>query len=174
MASSDRSLRSYLGIDPGTSGALALLHGERLRIYDVPTLTIRKRGSVKTEIDAFGLLETINLIAAVTPGLTAIVEKVGGLPKQSAAGAFQFGRTVGLIEMACVAANVPVVYAAPGAWKAHARLIGKGATYQERKAASRALASEIWPGSAHFFSRVKDDGRADAALLARYGAQNGL
>jgi len=172
MASSDNLPRSYLGIDPGTSGALALLHGESLKIYDVPTLTLRKRGSIKTEIDTFQLLETVNLLASITPRLTAIVEKVGGLPKQS--GAFQFGRTVGLIEMACAAANVPVVYAAPGAWKAHARLIGKGATYRERKAASRALASEIWPGSAHLFSRVKDDGRAECALLARYGAQNGL
>ena len=35
---------------------------------------------------------------------------------------------------------------------------------------SRALASNLFPQSAYLFKRVKDDGRAEAALIAYYGA----
>jgi len=38
------------------------------------------------------------------------------------------------------------------------------------KEKSRALAIQFWPGCG-FFSRKKDHGRAEAALIARYGAE---
>ena len=38
------------------------------------------------------------------------------------------------------------------------------------KAASRGMATELFPHIADQFRRVKDDGRAEAALIARYGA----
>jgi len=38
------------------------------------------------------------------------------------------------------------------------------------KEKSRALAIRLWPGCG-YFSRVKDHGRSEAALIARYGAE---
>jgi hypothetical protein len=38
------------------------------------------------------------------------------------------------------------------------------------KSASRGLAMELWPDAAPLFKRVKDDGRAEACLIARAGS----
>lgn len=50
----------------------------------------------------------------------------------------------------------------PGEWKRHHRLIGKD------KDAARALALDRWPGRGDLFTRKKDHGRADAALIAAW------
>ena len=42
------------------------------------------------------------------------------------------------------------------------------------KAASRGMATELFPDFADQFRRVKDDGRAEAALIARYGAYQNI
>ncbi len=48
-------------------------------------------------------------------------------------------------------------------------LIAKGETRRQVKDKSRALACRYWPDSAKLFSRAKDDGRAEAALIASIG-----
>jgi crossover junction endodeoxyribonuclease RuvC len=52
---------------------------------------------------------------------------------------------------------------APSRWKKHFRLSAD-------KDEARGLALRLWPNSEHF-SRKKDHGRAEAALIARYGAE---
>jgi crossover junction endodeoxyribonuclease RuvC len=37
------------------------------------------------------------------------------------------------------------------------------------KSTSRQRACELWPSESHRFARVKDDGRAESCLVARYG-----
>ena len=145
-----------------------------MSIHDVPSSKRKRRGKLETEIDTFALFETISLLADAYPSARVVIEKVGGSPRQ--AGQFAFGRAYGLLEMACVAAGFSdrMCFAPPQSWKADARLIRKGATYRERKEASRALAGELFPSHAKLFARVCDDGRAEAALIARYGARNGL
>jgi crossover junction endodeoxyribonuclease RuvC len=39
------------------------------------------------------------------------------------------------------------------------------------KTASRRLACQKWPAFSHLWARVKDDGRAEAALLAYFGSK---
>ena len=51
-------------------------------------------------------------------------------------------------------------------WKRHYGL-------NSEKERARALALRLWPTSEHF-GRKKDHGRAEAALLARYGAECAL
>jgi crossover junction endodeoxyribonuclease RuvC len=58
---------------------------------------------------------------------------------------------------------VPQVYVTPGKWK---RFYGLSA----EKEKSRELAIQTWPAS-DAFRRKKDHGRAEAALLALYGAK---
>ena len=50
----------------------------------------------------------------------------------------------------------------PQRWK-KALSLGQG------KDAARARASQLLPAHAHYWQRVKDDGRAEAALIAVYG-----
>lgn len=160
MASSPPNLSiSYIGIDPGTSGALALLTADSAAVFDMPVIVTKTAGKRRASIDQAGLLNLIRALASLGD-CVAVLEKVGGMPRQ--VGAFNFGRGFGHLEMAFVATGVPVEYFAPGDWKARARLIKKD------KSASRHLASELYPQLAPKFSRLSDDGRAEALLIAHF------
>ena len=63
------------------------------------------------------------------------------------------------------ALKVPMILVTPQKWKRHFRLIGSD------KEASRTMALRLFPACAEHFQRKKDHGRAEAALLARYGAE---
>ena len=66
------------------------------------------------------------------------------------------------------ALGLPLERVRPSAWKMAMGLRGKP------KAASRGMATELFPDFADQFRRVKDDGRAEAALIARYGAYQNI
>jgi crossover junction endodeoxyribonuclease RuvC len=66
--------------------------------------------------------------------------------------------------MAVASSFVPTEYVSPQKWKRHFGLTSD-------KDESRRAASRLLPKSAHLWARVKDDGRAEAALLAIYGAR---
>jgi crossover junction endodeoxyribonuclease RuvC len=93
----------------------------------------------------------------------AFDEGVGARPGEGAVGAFAFGRAKGVIEGVLAAAGVPVTFVSPPAWK---RAVGLTLASKD---AARAAAIRLWPGHAELFARVKDDGRAEAALIAAAG-----
>jgi len=57
-----------------------------------------------------------------------------------------------------------VQYVTPSKWKAHFGLT-------RDKGVSRGMAMQRFPEYAEKFKRVKDDGRAEAALIALYGQE---
>jgi crossover junction endodeoxyribonuclease RuvC len=67
--------------------------------------------------------------------------------------------------MALAAHQVPVQYVTPAKWKKYFGL-------SKNKGSSRGLAIQRFPQVSDKFSRVKDDGRAEAALIALYGKEN--
>lgn len=147
-----------LGIDPGVSGAIAFYfpdHPGAVAAEDVPT--------VDGEIDAATLARRIE---QMRPDL-AIVERVGAMPKQGVASTFKFGAAYGAVLGVIGALKVPSHLVAPTRWKKHFRL-------SSEKEEARALALRLWPARAELFERKKDHGRAEAALLARYGAEAAL
>ncbi len=77
---------------------------------------------------------------------------------------FNFGRGYGQIEGVLAALEIPVTLVTPQVWK-------RSLSVPADKSASRARAAQLWPGLAGTFSRVRDDGRAEAALIGLYGAQ---
>ena len=97
----------------------------------------------------------------------AVLEQVSAMPGQSAPATFRFGQGYGAIEMALAAHQIPVKYVTPSVWKKHFKL-------SKDKGASRGLATRHFPQHADAFARVKDDGRAEAALIALYGAETRL
>ena len=147
------------GVDPGLSGALAFYHSGSLRIVDMPTL---KAGTKRTidEIELARIIDSSGTIQA------AILEKVGTRPGEGAVGAFTFGHGLGLLRGILRAHIVPIIDVTPQKWQRDLG-IKSGAG----KDASRALAKERFQRDAVLFSRVKDDGRADAALIALWGAR---
>lgn len=149
-----------IGIDPGFSGAIAILDGAAIEIHDMPVFPAR---SGKTEINHHGLLD---LLRSVEPG-TVWLEKVSAMPGQGVSSMFRFGQGYGAIEMAVAASGHVLRYVTPQQWKKHFGLIGAA------KDASRAVACQRLPGAAHLFARKKDGGRADAALIGLYGIEKG-
>lgn len=153
-----------LGIDPGLSGALAFYNPETgfLSIADMPTI---KSGGAKgkNEIDRTALAR---LIDAEAKRVThCFLEKVGTRPGEGAAGAFSFGTGYGML-LGILAANfVPLSLVTPAVWKKAMGCTGD-------KEQSRARASDILPRHADKWPLKKHDGRAEAAVLAVYGARH--
>lgn len=150
-----------LAIDPGAKGALAFFRPEEgtLELIDTPTVEIKRGQKTKTEISPQMLAA---LIRARKPDI-AIIEIVGAMPGQGVSSMFQFGRGVGMLEGCLAALEIPVTYISPAGWQ-------KAVGARSGKDGNRQRAAEIFPAYAHMFSRVKDDGRADAALMAWWGA----
>lgn len=160
----------YLGIDPGLSGALAFYapRRNRLDVYDMPTETYHRNGKVKRRVDAVELGRIIGGHAA-TDNIYACVELVGAMPGQGVTSMFTFGRGVGVVDGVLGALEItPIVYVPPRTWMSAVGLPPKA-----DKSLHRKFAQKAFPGAAHLFGRVKDDGRADAALIAKYAATTG-
>jgi crossover junction endodeoxyribonuclease RuvC len=154
----------YIGIDPGNEGALALVSkdGDLHEIFDMPCIADGVKG--RKTINAV-LLATIIRRWAPTG---AYVELIGARPTDAKVAAFAFGRCRGAIEGVCGALNVPVVMLTVPSWR---RAVGlpAGAT----KDMARGEAIRRWPEMASYFARVKDDGRAESALIAVAGILRG-
>jgi crossover junction endodeoxyribonuclease RuvC len=149
-----------LGIDPGKRGALALLDvtAGALEVEDVPTLTIRG----KTVIDHYALARIVDAWSPRNP--VVFIEQVGSRPGEGHAGAFDFGRTCGLILGVCAASFLRIEFVTPATWKRSHKL-------GPDKDQARLRAATLFPRHSGLFARVKDDGRAESALIAAYGAQ---
>jgi crossover junction endodeoxyribonuclease RuvC len=61
------------------------------------------------------------------------------------------------------ALQIPTTIVTPQAWQ-------KACSVRGGKDGSRLRAAELFPNYANLFARKRDDGRADAALMAYYGA----
>ena len=81
-------------------------------------------------------------------------------------GAFSFGRCRGVIEGTLGALGVPVKMIAPAGWR---RAVGIPPSKDGAKDAAWSEAIRRWPGMAEKFVRKKDDGRAEAGLIAAAG-----
>jgi crossover junction endodeoxyribonuclease RuvC len=151
-----------LGVDIGNSGAVALIDeaGELLEVCDMPCLDDGPKGRPSVSAP---LLAAIVARAGATQ---AYVEWVGPRPTDGAVQAFAFGRCKGVLEGVLAAAGVPVAFLTPPQWK---RLAGIAPGKAGAKDAARSEAVRRWPSKAALFSRAKDDGRAEAALIAVAG-----
>lgn len=152
----------YIGIDPGASGAIASLDadGRLIAVEDMPTVAVKVGKTERRRVSASLLRD---LLSADADAVTMVVlERVGGMTGQSASASFTFGYGCGLVEGVIAALNLPLVLVTPQAWK-------RSAGIPAAKGAAREAAMRLWPAQAGLFARVKDDGRAEAALIARHG-----
>lgn len=159
----------YIGIDPGTSGALAVY----TRTHDGPPafvtaldlpVTVKELASGKRRkrIDApalYGILRQFEPIASIT------VEDVHARPNEGVVNAFSFGHTLGAVEAVARIVCENVTQITPQRWKA-----AYGITADKGEA--RSLAQSL-TGDQKRFRRVKDADAAEATLMALYGALGG-
>jgi len=154
----------YLGIDPGLSGALALYipATDTLHVGDVPIHEIKRGKQTKREVDVHRLVAIFRDCAVHRP--IVWIEQVGTMPGEGPVGAFTFGRTVGILTGVAIAMDLVLERVTPQVWK-------RGLNVLADKDAARARASALLPRHAHCWPLKKHDGRAEAALIALYGAR---
>lgn len=148
------------GIDPGKTGAMAIVFDEKyVEFYDVPTIKLRgkERPAWREWLDVWGSALAIADVDRI------IIEEVAARPGQGVTSMFTFGRTLGFAHAIAVASGASVQAVTPAVWK------GKLGLLNSSKGASRELCASLYPATAAQIARVKDDGRAEAALLAHYG-----
>ena len=163
----------YIGIDPGLDGAVGVI-GEQAgngcpRVFDTPTLTIEGEKSKRrynTAAMAELLRPYVQNVAQFPDVQNALVilESVHSMPKQGVASSFCFGQGLGMWQGIIAALGLPLEMPSPQRWKKEIM-----ADQGRNKDASRFKAIQLFPTLATQLSRVKDDGRAEALLMAEYG-----
>ena len=148
------------GIDPGFTGAIALYWpgAGTIEVHDMPVM---KNPKGKTIINPHGVLD---LLANEGGKSLAVIEQVGAMPNQGVSSMFRFGQGLGVVEACAAASKLPLQYVTPAKWKKHFGLT-------RDKGVSRGLAMQRFPDYASEFSRVRDDGRAEALLIALFAAE---
>jgi len=142
-----------IGIDPGISGAVAILKpGEDPAVYDMQDPRILKE------------LEWLQHMP-----VKALIEKVHSMPQQGVVSTFkfgtQYGRAIGWLE----ANGIAFEYITPGKWWSQIKdsEYGTPKTAKAKKEAALSLARRLFPKLAtEKLARKKDHNRAEALLLA--------
>lgn len=130
-------------------------------ICDVPVFKVKRGKKVKREVDHHSLQR---ILAKYGRGVTvAYVEAVSAMPGQGVTSMFSFGVTYGSLLQVVVSNDIVLEHVGPKVWR-------KALSVRKGKDGARMRASELMPKHAEQWSRVKDHGRAEAALIAYYGA----
>jgi len=153
-----------IGIDPGMTGAIALLNTVEQDVitWDMPTLKARN-GKAHTNIPALAaLLREAAILRRHYPNSPTLkLEAVHAMPRQGVTSSFNFGEGFGAIKGVLATLGLPYELVTPQKWKKAAGLIGSHKDY------ARSKALQLYPDAD--LARKKDIGRADAILIARYG-----
>jgi crossover junction endodeoxyribonuclease RuvC len=152
-----------LGIDPGVRGGLSVVEvtdGVAPMLVECVDIPVIGSGA-KERVDVAGIR---NFIEAHQPA-RALIERAGAMPKQGIASTFKYGRATGAIEAAITLCSIPVEIIEASAWKRFWHLPGKD------KESGRQKALQLFPGALAALARKRDHGRAEATLIALYGAK---
>jgi crossover junction endodeoxyribonuclease RuvC len=152
-----------VGVDPGLSGALFFLdpdHPSTGEAVDLPVHILTRGGKKKRDLDIAGLSGIL-----ATRRLThAFIEQVSSMPGQGVSGVFAFGKCYGVILGVIASLGIPSTLVPPVRWKRTLHV-------PKAKDGARARASQLLPEAASQWPRAGHHGRAEAALLALYGAR---
>lgn len=140
----------YIGIDPGQSGAIAVIDGNNLQIL---TTDVLKEKTIHEISDVFEYLSQFK------PECFAILEQVHSMPKQGVSSSFKFGQSFGQLEGFLAGHKIPFDYASPQKWQKYLGCLSKG-----DKNVTKALAQRLYPDC------KVTHAIADSILIARYAA----
>ena len=147
----------HLGIDPGTSGGLAVIYyGADVIAWKFSDTTLRDQWE--------GISDITN---TTHHHIRATIEHVHSMPKQGVASTFKFGKSYGNLEAFLTAAEIPFERVTPSVWQREFGLIAKkGETKTAKKNRHKALAQEMFP------SVKVTHAVADALLIAEWGRRH--
>ena len=138
----------HLGIDPGASGGLAVIHEDGSHCG----LVYSKMGDTETDTAEF-----IRWCVGQYPNLKACIEAVNSMPGQGVASSFKFGQSLGFLRGLLVGLQIPMESVRPQKWQKAMGCMSRG-----DKNVTKAKAQELFPEV-----RVTH-ALADALLIAEY------
>lgn len=143
----------YLGIDPGFSGAWGMVnhHGQYVACGDM----LNNDRHILSGL----VVEEINK-ARQGDDMEVVIELVSSMPKQGVASTFKFGMAFGATIAIAERINCPFHMITARQWK---KALGLTSDKQD----SLLMARKLWKDAP--LSRKKDNGRAEALLLAEWG-----
>ena len=157
-----------LGIDPGLKGALSFVKDsymfdgkmkQEVHAFDMPVVEYKLKGKkTRREINIVRLAKILQKY----PIDHCFLELLWGMPGMSGTAMFTFGQAYGALKATLTLCGIPYEQITPQAWKKHYNL-------PKDKDAAIAKATEIFPDHRDLWARKKDDGRAEATLIAKYG-----
>ncbi len=96
--------KTYIGIDPGTDGGIALLRGQRVDLLPIADTPFQRIADVLREANESG------------PCIVAI-EEVHSMPRDGSRQAFKFGQIYGQLLGILIAHAIPYVTVTPSKWQ---------------------------------------------------------
>lgn len=147
--------RAWIGIDPGQSGAAAVIYRDGQIVEDWPG-------------DAAGAAELLLTWRTEFNIVLAALESVHAMPGQGVKSMFSFGQNFGQWQGVMAALTLPYLQPVPQEWQKGLVTKSDGA---DPKARSLAVARRLFPDVD--LSWKKDHGRADALLLAWWARRQG-
>ena len=156
-----------IGIDPGISGAIAVMHGKKVvNMYDMPVMAEGKKN--KRQLNSSQLVNIIKENINKDEETIVVVEQVNAMPGQGVTSMFNFGQTFGAIKGVCAALKLPIFFVRPSKWKKHFELINSS------KDASRTKVIEMYPTLSDQLAKKRDVNKSDAVLIAKFYFENKL
>jgi hypothetical protein len=170
-----------VGIDPGLSGACAVLDHNGLRVvFDLPVMADPIAGpaaKIKNKIDGRALVRLLRQhcpagepVKSVLEAIRPMAPKKDGGKDHTAQSQGSLMRTLGTLEAVLECLGWAPQYASPQTWKKRFGLIGPGLTPTARKAKSLECARRLYPECSDI-ARAKDHNRSEAILIAHHYRQ---
>lgn len=135
-------LMGWMGVDPGVSGGLVWITDGRV--------VAAKMG--ESEAETWEWFERMGPLT-----VSAVVEKVGAMPKQGVSSTFTFGKSYGIVLGCLAAARIPYELVRPAVWQKQMMCLSGG-----DKRVTKQKAEQLYPEVkvVHWM--------ADALLIATY------
>jgi crossover junction endodeoxyribonuclease RuvC len=154
------STHTYIGVDPGLGGALAVIDSDgNVDLYDMPVMEYSVGKKKKRRIDIVSVRNLLRNMA--NSGHAAFIEEVNAMPGQGVTSMFNMGYGLGILHAVLTCLYIRTVRVRPQAWKKEFGLIKKD------KGDSIRVAQELFPHAD--ITLKKHHGRAESLLIAEYG-----
>jgi crossover junction endodeoxyribonuclease RuvC len=137
-------MNTYIGVDPGKSGAVVAITSEGIKIC---------RNDM-TEADLGSFFKTFE--ESWEP-VFAMIERVHSMPKQGVSSTFKFGENYGFLRGCLISAGIPFEEVTSQKWQKFMGCLSKG-----DKNVTKARAQQLFPGI-KVIHQI-----ADALLIAEY------
>jgi hypothetical protein len=158
-----------MGIDPGITGAIAIIDissavPKFVAVFDIPFYTIEVKGKKRKRIETAELSFLLDSYASEVR--VALIEEVGTVGTNADPfSAFVFGFATGIVHGVLVTLQIPIQLVKPAVWKA-----GLGLSSDKKESITRA--KKYFPEASKHLTKVENHGRAEAMLLAWFASKH--